>query len=676
MIKSNIQKYKNQLINEKSLYLKQHAHNPVNWLPWNEDNISKAIEQKKILLISIGYSACHWCHVMENESFMDVEIAKIINENFICIKIDREEYPSIDIIYMEAVQLINGNGGWPLNCFALSDGTPFWGGTYFPKNEWKELLLQIKELNEKYPERIIEQAKKVKLGIFNFNESLFITKSLKSKINLKENYRNIKIQLDNIYGGLKNAPKFPLPVAYNFLLYYYQIFKDDELYEHISKTLYNMGRGGIFDQIGGGFSRYSTDIYWYIPHFEKMLYDNALLISLYSKTYMIRKDNFFKEISDNCLNFLVEVLQNNNGLFYSSTDADTEGEEGKYYIWTEEELKQILQVNYDFFSNYFSIKKSGNWENNKNVLYVDSIKSEKIEKFDVDDKKNKILIDECKLKLKRIRDNRTKPLIDNKIIVSWNALMIKALIDRYVVFGNELDFKLAKNNAKVILNEFFIGEERLLRVNNKNIGAFLDDYAYLMDCLLNIYQIDSEIFWLDYINSLLKICFKKFYDENSGMFFYTSVNDKNIFFRTKEIIDNVMPSSNSVLFRVIYRMGLILSDSYLIEKSQKAINLMYDKIVKFPASYTNWLILSGEMDLVFYTIIVVGKKSKEFSREILSYNFSNILVINSEKENNLEIFRNKYVENETKIYICGIDKCYLSVDFPKEVIEYIKQNQK
>ena len=377
-------KYTNNLINESSPYLLQHAHNPVNWYPWNETTLKKAQKENKLILISIGYAACHWCHVMEEESFEDEEIAKIMNENFICIKVDREERPDVDQIYMNAVQILNQRGGWPLNCFALPTGEPIWGGTYFQKENWKNILLNIDQIFQQEPDKFYNQAEQLTEAIKKSEAvKLNVKKHNYNKNLITEIVEKWKQDFDKTHGGNNRSPKFPIPNTYKFLIKYAHLFQDKEIKNIIDVTLTKMAYGGIFDQIGGGFARYSTDIYWKIPHFEKMLYDNGQLVSLYSQAYQLSKNPIYKEVVFKTLNFINREMTNKNGGFFSSLDADSEGEEGKYYVWKEKELKEILKTDYEIISSYYNVNNKGLWENGNYILLINKNKKEIANKFNI-----------------------------------------------------------------------------------------------------------------------------------------------------------------------------------------------------------------------------------------------------------------------------------------------------
>lgn len=672
MIENKSKVYFNDLVNESSPYLLQHAHNPVNWYPWNEKTLEMAVKSDKLLLISIGYSACHWCHVMENESFMDEEVASIMNENFICIKVDREEHPDVDHAYMDAVQIINGNGGWPLNCFALADGRPFWGGTYFPKEQWKEVMQQIIQLKAKTPYKLSEQALLIKKGIQENNSPLVLHFDKDKKVNIEKYYDTISYQLDNINGGTINAPKFPMPVLYQFLLCYNFYHKNIEVYNHINLTLNKMAKGGIFDQIGGGFARYATDVNWKIPHFEKMLYDNVQLVSLYANAYRSDNKPFYKNIALACLQFIERELKAENGLYYSALDADSEGVEGKYYIWTKSEIDEILKNDSDFFCTFYNVSETGNWEHNQNILYrTDNLIANKIY-----DQPETDLLETLKLKLLNGREKRIKPLLDDKIIVSWNALTICALIDAFFAFEQTEFYQTARKNATYLINNYFSEDGKLLRIKDKKsktIYGLLDDYANFINALLLLYQADADELWLQKSKELIDFCIKHFYNEERGLFYYTADFDNKLFVRNTELIDNVIPSSNSVLLNSMYTASKILDNADYMIIVKKAVQLMLPQIETYPSAYANWINLIIKLNKSNYILTVVGEKSNLFANKLHSFYLPNVIILHTINESPLMQFKDRYVKDKTLIYICTDIACHEAIDNVDDAVKYINE---
>jgi uncharacterized protein len=493
-------KYTNALIKETSPYLLQHAHNPVNWYSWGDEALEKAKSENKMILVSVGYSACHWCHVMEHESFEDETVAAIMNDNFVCIKVDREERPDIDQVYMLAVQLMTGQGGWPLNCFALPDGRPIYGGTYFPKQQWINVLLNLTDLFKNEYEKALDYANHLTEGVklaelvkVNDRQDVF-------KIDtLHYCYKNWKIRFDNEYGGPDKAPKFPLPNNYQFLLRYAFVSdKKEEVLKHVNLTLKKMTYGGIYDQAGGGFSRYSVDYFWKIPHFEKMLYDNAQLVTLYSEAFQATQDPLYKQVVFETLEFIEREMTSPEGGFYSALDADSEGVEGKYYVWKQEELKNILKEDFIVFADYFNVNERGFWEHDNYVLMRHDDDEVVAERQGISVTALQELIQKCKKNILSERQKRIRPGLDNKILTSWNALMLKGYIDAYNAFGEQKYLDAAEKNVGYLISHackenkllHLVKSVSSLQCSSENIEeyGFLEDYSFLIEALLSIYQ--------------------------------------------------------------------------------------------------------------------------------------------------------------------------------------------
>lgn len=482
-------KYTNKLINESSPYLLQHAHNPVNWLPWSDESLELAKKEQKLILISIGYAACHWCHVMEKESFEDENVAKLMNEHFICIKVDREERPDVDAYYMDAVQMMQGQGGWPLNCFALPDRRPVWGGTYFRKNQWTGVLQSVVSLYKNRFHDLMEQASQVQKGLQSI-AVLHYSKQKADMKNLGESLKGWQKQFDMLDGGFKGAPKFPMPVSISFLHDYQLHSKDEKIRGFLDITLRKMALGGLYDAVGGGFARYSTDRLWKVPHFEKMLYDNAQLIGLYARASGAFQREFYLEIARESLAFVERELKSPEGLFCSSLDADSEGEEGAFYVWTEQEFSRLLADDAAVLKDYFGIGDRGLWENGKNILYAEMLPDEfarqrNTNTFAPDLKKAKNTLFEA-------RSKRLRPALDDKQICSWNALMLDGLLHLYEASAQKEHLEKAKKLANSMLRIFRKEDGGLYRIHKQgktSVAAFLDDYAFTIRALLHIYQL-------------------------------------------------------------------------------------------------------------------------------------------------------------------------------------------
>ncbi len=674
-IEASRHKYTNQLIHESSPYLLQHAHNPVNWYPWGEEALIKARQENKLIIVSIGYSACHWCHVMEHESFEDEEVATFMNENFVSIKVDREERPDIDQIYMNAVQLLTSSGGWPLNCITLPDGRPIYGGTYFPKAQWLDMLQQISDFVKQNPEKTEQQAQSLTRGIQS-NEMIFDS-SKKSPYTLKDLNRifsNWKIYIDYAFGGHKQAPKFPMPLGYQYLLQYNFLTKDNDALKAVITTLDKMAEGGIYDQLGGGFARYSTDIYWKVPHFEKMLYDNAQLVSLYSSAYQKTKDPKYEMIVNETLGFIKRELTSQEGGFYSSLDADSEGEEGKYYVWTKNELQALLEDKDDLILDYYNVTENGNWEKGHNILYITSNDKKIANKYKIAENELRKQILEAKQILLKEREKRIRPGLDDKILTSWNALMLKAYVDAYRIFDNEKYLNIALRNAEFINENMRSADNRLFRSykNGKaSINAFLDDYAFTIAAYISLYQTTFNEKWLNHARQLTDYVIKHFYDEKSGMFFFTSDIDPALIARKMEVSDNVIPASNSEMAKNLYALGLYYYDENYSDMSKTMVDNVKQNALKGGAYYANWDIIIAWMIREPYEVAIVGNDfesiRKKFDREYLP----NVFLSGGKSEGTLSLLENKLVKGQTTIYVCQDKVCKLPVTDVNEALKQI-----
>lgn len=675
----------NQLISETSPYLLLHAHNPVNWYPWGVKAIEKAKKENKLIIVSIGYSACHWCHVMEKESFSDPEVARVMNKHFISIKVDREERPDIDQIYMTAAQLLHGTGGWPLNAFTLPDGKPFFAGTYFPKTAWISLLIQINDLYQQNPEKIKAQAQTLSNGIISADSITFRTEKADfERKDLEKIFRNWENQIDIDWGGLKGSPKFPLPMGYEFLLKYQYVSGDKKAIEAVTTTLDRMASGGIYDQIGGGFARYSTDKYWKVPHFEKMLYDNAQLVSLYSKAFQVTRKLLYKQVVYETLDFVSRELtapefSDGEIAFYSSLDADTEGKEGQFYTWTKKEIQDTLGDRSQLISDFYNLDPQGNWEAGKNILYRNKTLQHLAEEYNISVGTLKKYIAEAREKLKNVRGRRTRPALDDKILASWNALMLSGYLDAYRVFDEENFLITALKNATFVKKNLITQNGRMDRNFNKNknkspITGMLDDYAFTIQAFISLYQSTFEEKWLFLAERLLIYTLNHFFDKKQGMFFYTS--DKNLPLMTPkiEINDNVMPSSNSVMAKNLYFLGVYFYKNEYIRISKQMLNNLKSNLLQHSTYFANWAILMTHFIQKPIEVAIIGndciRKRKELDQHYLPF----IILLGGNNEGKLPLLKNKYRQDQTLIYVCKNKTCLLPVSETKAALKLIGEN--
>lgn len=673
--------YTNNLVNETSPYLLQHAHNPVNWNAWNETTLKKAKTENKLMLISVGYAACHWCHVMEHESFEDSLVAQTMNANFINVKVDREERPDVDQVYMNALQLMKGSGGWPLNIVALPDGRPVWGDTYLPKEQWTSALNQISKLYTENPEKLLEYADKLEKGIqsiamvnLNTNEPVFETSYIESVV------KNWSTFFDNKHGGLNRAPKFMMPNNYHFLLRYAYQNNNKKLQDFVNLTLTKMAYGGVFDHVGGGFSRYSTDIKWHVPHFEKMLYDNGQLVSLYADAYLITKNELYKNVIIETLKYIENEMTTKNGAFFSSLDADSntpegELEEGAFYVWQKTQLKELLKTDFDLFSDYYNINSYGLWEHNNYVLIRKDDDASIIEKYNLtqQDLNEKKTI--WKNTLLKVRNKRSKPRLDDKTLTSWNALMLKGYTDAYRVLGDVNYLASAEKNAEFIISSQ-LREDGGLNHNFKdgtsNINGYLEDYATTIDAFITLYENTLNEKWLNTANDLSNYTFEHFFDETSSMFYFTSNEDESLVARSIEYRDNVIPASNSIMAKNLFKLSHYFDNTHFAKTAITMLNNVKPEMEEYPSGYSNWLDLMLNYTSPYYEVAIVGKDAKQKIKELNTTYIPNKLIAGSITENNMPLLESRYTPNETLIYVCVNKACKLPVSNVNKAIKLLK----
>ena len=664
----------NNLIKESSPYLLQHANNPVNWYAWNEETLALAKRENKLILVSIGYSACHWCHVMEHESFEDEHVASIMNKHFINIKVDREERPDIDMVYMGAVQLMTGQGGWPLNCFALPDGRPVYGGTYFQKKQWINVLDNLANLFETNPEKAMEYATNLTQGL----EQLEIPKeNAEYQFEMETLYKSInkwKASFDLTEGGPNRAPKFPLPNNYLFLLHYHYFENDLQIKKQLDLTLTKMAWGGIYDQIGGGFARYSTDTFWKVPHFEKMLYDNAQLISLYTQAYKLNPNPLYKNTVYETIEFVRRELTNEYGGFFSALDADSEGIEGKYYVWQKEELHQLLKTNFDVFADYYCVNEGGYWEDENYILMRNAEDAVIALKHNLTVQELQQIIFSCNTTLLQEREKRVKPGLDNKVLASWNGLMCKALCEAYLVFEDETFKKQAIVNANYLVEKYYKPSGQLLRVKNENaeISGFLEDYAFVIDAFLSIYLLTNNEDWLSKSKHLADYTLNNFYDQELQTFFFTDASQEKLIVRKAEWSDNVIPASSSQMAKNLLTLSVYFDESNYKTISESLLKSVLKEIESYGPGYSNWALLLLQNLRPQTEVVIVGKSVNEKLLALYKQSPPNVIFAISEKKSDLPLLKNRFVESETLIYVCKNNVCLLPSQSVEEAIKQIE----
>jgi uncharacterized protein YyaL (SSP411 family) len=673
------QQFKNRLANASSPYLREHADNPVDWYEWGDEAMIKAKKENKPLIISVGYAACHWCHVMERESFMDTGVARLMNENIVAVKVDREERPDLDNLYINACQLLNnGEAGWPLNAFALPDGKPFFAGTYYTKDNWIKLLKQIAESYRNKNSKVVLQANALTFGIID-NDSLLLVGEKGKTGNGRDLYRslfeNAYRQIDLTNGGLKGQEKFPTPSLWEFMLQYYHLTGNRQALDATTNTISKMAMGGIYDHIGGGFARYSTDSLWRVPHFEKMLYDNAQLVSLYSHAYQITKSDYFRKIVAETIDFIDKELASPAGGVYCSINADTREEEGGYYTWKSDELNDVLdKKNVDVVKTYYNISFDGNWEKGRNILYSAQEPSSFASAKNIPDKEFEAILNSFRDKLLVERNKRVKPSVDDKILTSWNALLLTAYVDAFTAFGDRRFLKKALAIASFIEKNMLDGNGHLwrsFRNGRGSIDGFLDDYALLAKAYIGLYEVTFDKYWLILSTKLADYSITNFYDNKSGLFYYTSSGSAKLAARKIEILNNVIPSSNAVMGEVLFVLGTLLENEVYLQKSSSMMTKIAGRLGETIAYSPEWGYLAGMISHSNYEVAIMGAEALQKNSEMQKNYLPNSLFMGGVEEN-LPLLENKLPGKGTLIYVCVNKTCRLPVSDVSRALQQIK----
>ena len=623
----------NRLIHEKSPYLLQHAENPVDWYAWGDESFEKARKENKPIFLSIGYSTCHWCHVMAHESFENPEVARLLNEVFVCIKVDREERPDIDNIYMRVCQMMTGSGGWPLTILMTPDKKPFFAGTYIPKESHHgrlgmlDLIPRIKEVWVTQNSDILKSADQITARLNQLSNNSSGTELDKST--LRTAYEQLSGRFSEQYGGFGNAPKFPSPQNLLFLLRYWKSTNDEKALRMVVKTLQSMQEGGIYDHIGFGFHRYSTDSHWLVPHFEKMLYDQAMLSMAYIEAYQTTEKDEFKETARAIFTYVLRDMTDPNGGFYSAEDADSEGVEGKFYVWTEDEVRQILKgEEADLIINIFNVKKSGNFRDEAsgentgaNILHLERTLTEVAFKNKTSADELKKRVETARLKLFTARNKRIRPHRDDKILTDWNGLMIAALAKGAQVCNEPEYADAAKRAADFILTDMRRQDGRILhryRDGQAAILANVDDYAFLIWGLLELYETTFDVHYLQTALDLNNEMIKHFWDNQNGGFYFTADDAEELIVRQKEIYDGAIPSGNSVAVLNLFRLARITADSDLEDMANKIMLAFSEDVKGVPSGYTQMMVGLGFGIGPSYEIVIVGNPQAKDTKEMLN----------------------------------------------------------
>ncbi|MBK9147450.1 MAG: thioredoxin domain-containing protein [Flavobacteriales bacterium] len=665
----------NRLIRESSPYLLQHAHNPVDWHPWGEEALAKARAENKLLLVSIGYSSCHWCHVMERESFVDPAIAALMNAHYVCVKVDREERPDVDHVYMAAVQLMTGRGGWPLNCFALPDGRPVYGGTYFPPEQWSRVLADLDRTWQAEPKRVMEQAARLQRGVAGSmiapEEAAPITEARATALRMVEAW---KPRLDQQHGGADRVPKFPMPNNYQFLLRLAVLTSDNDLLQHVELTLVRMAMGGIFDWVGGGFARYSTDALWKVPHFEKMLYDNAQLVSLYSQAYQVLKKPLYKEVVALTIGFIEQEMSSPEGAFFSAIDADSEGEEGLFYVWSDGDLQKVLGPEYDLARAYFDIGGQALWEHDRNILRRGMPDADFARAFGIGEGELDERLARIRTLLMQARSKRVRPGLDDKSLTSWNALMVTGLCDAHEAFGEERWLGQALRCMEHLLKECRKADGGLRhswKSGAATINGYLEDYAFTIEALLALYGLTFNERWLTEALALAEHAIRHFRDEATGFFHFTSDQDAPLIARPMELEDNVIPASNSAMARCLFVLGAYFDDDRLTGMAEAMLASMLPRIAEHPSGHSNWGQLALMRGWPLHEIAITGPEALRLRRDFAAGFIANRLFLGTTGRSQLPLLRDKALPG-SMIFVCVEKSCQLPVPTVQEALSQLR----
>ncbi|GAB3235890.1 thioredoxin domain-containing protein [Hymenobacter seoulensis] len=668
----------NRLAQESSPYLLQHAHNPVEWYPWGEEALQQARDEQKPILVSIGYAACHWCHVMERESFENPQVAAVMNQHFICIKVDREERPDVDQVYMEALHAMGLQGGWPLNVFLTSEAKPFYGGTYFPPRNWLQLLTSIgqgyagehrAELNASAEQfrQVLQASELERYRPLSTAETL-------SDQQFKLLVYNLAAKFDRQQGGLSTAPKFPMPSVWRFLLHTHALTGSPNMLEQLHLTLREMAWGGLYDQIGGGFARYSVDAKWLVPHFEKMLYDNGQLLSLYAEAYQVTGVELYRRVVYDTVAFLQRELLSPEGGFYSSLDADSEGVEGRFYVWTMAELREVLGQEEALASAYYNCTAIGNWEHGVNILHRRMFDEEFAQEHNLAPALVEELVGNWQQQLLAAREARPHPGLDDKILTGWNGLTLQGLLDAYRAFVEPEFLALALQNAH-FLRDKLTSAEGLCR-NYKNgratIAGFLEDYALVIQAYISLYEATFAEEWLQEADRLTAYAVGHFFDPSEQLFFFTDKQSAPLIARKKELFDNVIPASNSVMAHNLHRLGLHLGNQQYTDLAAAMLQQVQDLVANEPQSLSNWARLYATQLRPTAEIAIVGPEAEEFRKQLSRHYLPSVVLAGTTETSTLPLLQGREARNkQTTLYVCFNRACQQPVHSVAEALRQL-----
>jgi uncharacterized protein YyaL (SSP411 family) len=663
----------NRLGSETSPYLLQHAENPVHWQPWGDEIWEMAQAEDKLVLISIGYASCHWCHVMEAETFENDTVAELMNERFINVKVDREERPDVDQVYMTAVQLMTGSGGWPLNVLVLPDGKPLYGGTYHSREQWMGVLKEVDSLYRQDPEGAREYAGRVAQGVAQAN----LVEQPTSGNTMDPALINSAVGLwsnswDPVWGGNTGQQKFMMPPSLNFLMDFAYLSGEQEAKDHLRNSLDRMARGGVYDQIGGGFYRYSTDARWHIPHFEKMLYDNAQLMGTYARAYKMFGNPEYRQVVEEIFSFLRREMRGESGGYFSAMDADSEAEEGKYYLWTSEELQTILGAEYDLFAEYYQVAPQHAWENETYVLHREISDMEFLEGHNLNPAEFAKASAAWKKTLLSARSDRVAPQIDTKIITSWNALLVLGLADAYAAFG-EQEYLAEARNLYNFLRVNLQYEGKIAHSMSQGVvqkDSFLEDYAFMGKAAFRLFQLTGDSSYFEDAEGYLRQIRSRFEEPDTPLFRFTE--ETNLMAPIYKTDDGVIPAPNTIIAELMLEIGHFQYDTSLIERSSEMGRLLQARFLQAPQNHSGWGRLLLKFTYPYFEVAVVGPDAGNAMAELQKEFLPNALIVFSETESSLPLFEMRYDPNATRMYVCQNHSCKLPVESPQEAVQQLR----
>lgn len=684
-------KLPNKLIEETSPYLLQHAYNPVQWFPWGDEALQLAKKYDKPILVSIGYAACHWCHVMERESFEDADTARFMNEHFINIKIDREERPDLDHIYMDAVQAMTGSGGWPLNVFLTPAALPFYGGTYFPpvkaynRASWKDVLSGIHNAWVNRREELEEQAKKLLSHISEsgkvFSKAALVVPETDTRAFTEEQCDIIAVNLlrsaDTSNGGFGNAPKFPQTFAIQYLLAYSHHTGHESALQQAELSLNKMLQGGIYDHLAGGLARYSTDSNWLVPHFEKMLYDNALLVSVLADAYQLTQKKRYTDAICKTLDFLISEMKHPQGGFYAALDADSEGEEGKYYVWKKQEVFDLLGEDATLYCSWFNISGNGNWEG-KNILHITEEPEIFAERNNMSLPELENFISRCNIKLMAARNKRARPITDDKILLGWNALLVTAFSKAYAATGME-KYKSEATALFDFINRMFAdgsvsGYLHTYKNNQARFPAFLDDYAYLVQACLHLQEITTRQQYLLEAKRITQYVIDFFEDDETGFFYFTHHNQTDVITRKMDMHDGATASGNSIMAENMFYLSVIFEKRDWFEKAQNISSQLAEAVIKYPSSFAVWAFVILKQVMGINEIVVTGTDAGTIHKEMLRLYMPNkVMQCQTAEITGFPLLNGKDFGSGSYIYLCRGNSCKAPVNTVYELLDMVKK---